>query len=96
MCFFIFLFLDILIFVLILLLIGIVGIEIIFIGSGFIFNIQEVNVIIGRIICYVVSFNEIIIKCIVGQLIGGLYDVVVKIGNKGFVNFLNGLISFIY
>lgn len=39
MCFFIFLFLDILIFVLILLLIGIVGIEIMFIGSGFIFNI---------------------------------------------------------
>ena len=42
------------------------------------------------------SANETLIKCTAGQSIGGSYDVVMKIGNKGFAKPSRGPISFTY
>lgn len=75
---------------------GATGTEITLTGSGFSSSIQEVNVTISGTTCHVTSSNDTNIKCITGQSIGGLHEVVVKIGNKGFAKPSSGKISFTY
>lgn len=75
---------------------GTSGTEITLTGSGFSSNLAEVNVTIGGNVCHVTSSSLTSIKCTAGASVGGLHDLVVNIGNKGFAKHSGGKISFTY